>query len=44
MMNSHTFLHFLCVKKIKNSLRDIEPQNGKKFKRTQAEFKKGCLL
>ena len=35
---------FLHVEKIKNNLRDIEPQNGKKFKRTQAELKKGSLI
>ena len=33
------FLPFLHVEKIVNNLRDINPQNGKKFKRTQAEFK-----
>ena len=33
-----------CRKYGKNILRDIEPQNSKKFKRIQAEFKKGCLL
>ena len=38
------FFVILHIEKIKNNLRDIEPQNGKKFKRTQAEFKKGCLL
>ena len=31
---------FYALKKIKNNLRDIEPQNGKKIKKTQAEFKK----
>ena len=44
MMYLHTFLLCLRIKKIKNNLRDIEPQNGKKFKRIQAELKKGCLL
>ena len=36
----YTFLLFLRIDKIENNLRYIEPQNGKKFKRTQAEFKK----
>ena len=40
----YIFLLFFHIEKIKNNLRDIEPQNGKKFRRTQAELKKGCLL
>ena len=38
------FFVILHIEKIKNNSRDIDPQNGKKFDRTQAEFKKGCLL
>ena len=43
-MYLYTFLLFLHIEKIKNNSRDTEPQNSKKLKRTQAEFKNGCLL
>ena len=33
------FFPYFTRKKKKNSLREFEPQNGKKFKKTQAEFK-----
>ena len=38
-MYLQTFFHILHVKKNKNSLREFEPQNGKIFNKTQAEFK-----
>ena len=43
MLLGHVFLYlFPCFKhkKNKNNLREFELQNGKKFKKTQAEFKK----
>ena len=35
----YLFFHIFTRRKNKNNLREFEPQNGKKFKKTQAEFK-----
>ena len=33
------FIHYFTRRKNKNNLREFEPQNSKKFKNIQAEFK-----
>ena len=38
-MYLYNFFHILYIEENKNNLREFEPQNGKKFKKTQAEFK-----
>ena len=35
---------FTNIEKMKNNIREFQPENGQKFKNTQAELKKNWLL